>query len=87
MNGISCCLGFIIKVFSIWEEQKNGKHGFLGREILSQLLTTGVSVTATDLGVASVTAGIVYLKAEITRPEELKPVLENSTRTGFYSPV
>jgi nucleoside-diphosphate-sugar epimerase len=56
-----------------------GSNGFLGREILSQLLISGASVIATDLGEASVTSGIVYRKADITRREELKPVLENST--------
>ena len=56
-----------------------GANGFLGRAILSRLLTSGVSVRATDLSEASGASGIVYRKADITRPEELKPVLENAT--------
>jgi len=56
-----------------------GANGFLGRAILFRLLTSGVSVRATDLGATSGASGIVYRKADITRPEELKPVLENAT--------
>jgi nucleoside-diphosphate-sugar epimerase len=36
-------------------------------------------VCATDLGATSGASEIVYRKADITKPEELKPVLENST--------
>ena len=50
-----------------------GANGFLGRAILSRLLTSGFFVRATDLGAASGTSGIVYQKADITRPEELTP--------------
>ncbi len=56
-----------------------GANGFLGRAIVSRLLTSGISVRATDLGAASGTSGIVYRKADITRPEDLTPVLENAT--------
>lgn len=56
-----------------------GANGFLGRAILSRLLTSGVSVRATDLGAASGASDIEYRKADITRAEELKPVLENAT--------
>ena len=35
--------------------------------------------SATDLGAASVVSDIEYRKADITRPEELKPVLEKAT--------
>ena len=56
-----------------------GANGFLGRAILSRLLTSGISVRATDLGAAGGASDIVYRKADITRPEELKPVLENVT--------
>jgi nucleoside-diphosphate-sugar epimerase len=56
-----------------------GANGFLGREILSRLRASGISVRATDLGSAGSTSDIVYRKADITRPEELKSVLENAT--------
>jgi nucleoside-diphosphate-sugar epimerase len=54
-----------------------GANGFLGRSILSLLLAAGISVRATDFSVASGASDIAYRKADITRPEELKPVLEN----------
>ena len=56
-----------------------GANGFLGRAILSRLQASGVSVRATDLAVSHDASDIVYRKADITRPEELKPVLENAT--------
>lgn len=56
-----------------------GANGFLGRTILSRLLASGISVRATDLGAAIGASDIVYRKADITRPEELKPVLEKAT--------
>jgi nucleoside-diphosphate-sugar epimerase len=57
-----------------------GANGFLGREILSRLLASGISVCATDLDAASSVSDIVvYRKADITSPEELKPVLKNAT--------
>lgn len=56
-----------------------GANGFLGRAILYRLLTSRVSVRATDLGEAIVASCIVYRKADITRPEELKHVLDNVT--------
>ena len=54
-----------------------GANGFFGSTILSLLQASGISVRATDLGAASGASDIVYQKADITRPEELKPVLEN----------
>lgn len=56
-----------------------GANGFLGRAILTLLQTSGISVCATDLGATSGASGIVYRKANITRPEELTPVLKNAT--------
>jgi nucleoside-diphosphate-sugar epimerase len=56
-----------------------GANGFLGSTILSRLLTSGVSVHATDLGAAGGASGCVYRKADITKPEELKPVFKNVT--------
>ena len=56
-----------------------GANGFLGQAILSRLQASGISVRATDLAAARVASDIVYGKADITRPEGLKPVLENTT--------
>jgi Nucleoside-diphosphate-sugar epimerases len=56
-----------------------GANGFLGRAILSRLLASGISVCATDLDAAGGASDIVYRKADITWPEELKSVLENAT--------
>jgi nucleoside-diphosphate-sugar epimerase len=56
-----------------------GANGFLGREILSRFHVPGFSVQATDLGATSGASDIMYRKADITRPEHLKPVLENAT--------
>jgi len=53
-----------------------GANGFLGRAILSQLQVSGISARATDLH-ATGPHDIEYRKADITRLEELKPVLEN----------
>ena len=55
-----------------------GANGFLGRAILSRLLNSDVSVYATDFGPAGRISGAAYRKADITRPEELKPVLESA---------
>jgi nucleoside-diphosphate-sugar epimerase len=56
-----------------------GANGFLGRSIVSLLHASGMSVQATDLGTVGGASGIVYRKADILRPEELKPALENTT--------
>jgi nucleoside-diphosphate-sugar epimerase len=56
-----------------------GANGFLGRAILSRLQMSDVHVNATDLGASNGLSGIVYRKANITRAEELKPVLESVT--------
>jgi nucleoside-diphosphate-sugar epimerase len=56
-----------------------GANGFLGRAILSRMLPTGSHVRTTDFGVTSGASGIAYQRADITRPDELKPVLENAT--------
>jgi nucleoside-diphosphate-sugar epimerase len=54
-----------------------GSDGFLGRAILSRLLTCDITIRATDLFVGSSISNINYCKADITRLEELRPVLEN----------
>ncbi|MEI6154501.1 MAG: NAD-dependent epimerase/dehydratase family protein [Deltaproteobacteria bacterium] len=56
-----------------------GANGFLGRAILSRLQASDIHVRATDLGASCSASDIVYRKADITRAEELKPVLENAT--------
>jgi len=56
-----------------------GANGFLGRAILDKMQHSDISVNATDFSATGSTPGIGYFKADITRPEELKPVLENTT--------
>ena len=56
-----------------------GANGFLGRAIVSRLLNSGITVRATDLGETSGASNILYRKADITRPDDLKPLLENVT--------
>ena len=56
-----------------------GANGFLGRAILSRLLTSGISVHATDLGATNGASDVEYRRADITRHGELKPVLKNAT--------
>ena len=55
-----------------------GANGFLGRAILARFLASGIPVRATDLGATSGAPDMVYRKADITRPEELKSVFENA---------
>ena len=52
-----------------------GANGFLGKTILTHLLTGDVPVCATDVGGVSAVAGVAYHKADITRPEELSDVV------------
>lgn len=56
-----------------------GANGFLGRAVISRLQDTGFSLRATDLGAISNNSAIEYMNADITRPEELSPVLEKVT--------
>lgn len=56
-----------------------GANGFLGREVVSRLQAANICVRATDLSTESAASNIMYCKADITKPEELKPVLENVT--------
>jgi nucleoside-diphosphate-sugar epimerase len=56
-----------------------GANGFLGQAIIFHLMASGISVHATDLGVVSGVSDIVYRQANITKPEEIKPVLGNAT--------
>ena len=55
-----------------------GANGFLGRTILSRLVSSGISVCATDMATESITPRITYQQADITNnPETLNPVMEN----------
>lgn len=56
-----------------------GSNGFLGRTILFQLQAAGLSTLATDLGADSVISGVSYRKADITKIEEIKPLVDNIT--------
>ncbi|MFC1592271.1 NAD-dependent epimerase/dehydratase family protein [Thermodesulfobacteriota bacterium] len=56
-----------------------GANGFLGRALVARLLSSGASVRATDLGAAGSASGAAYRQADITRPEELPPLMENVT--------
>jgi nucleoside-diphosphate-sugar epimerase len=48
-----------------------GANGFLGKTILTQLLTANVQVRATDVGGVSTVPGVAYQRADITRLGEL----------------
>ena len=54
-------------------------NGFLGRTILFQLQAAGLSTLATDLAADSVISGVSYRKADITKIEEIKPLVDNIT--------
>jgi nucleoside-diphosphate-sugar epimerase len=56
-----------------------GANGFLGRAIVSLLRVSGNSVRTTDLVATSDVFDDMYRKADITRPEEFKPVSEGAT--------
>ncbi len=56
-----------------------GANGFLGQTILSQLQALGFSTLATDVGDVCSVLNTPYRKADITRIEEIKPLLENIT--------
>ncbi len=57
-----------------------GANGFLGRSIFDLFQASGLSVLATDLGaVSSGVSNAFYRKADITKGEEIKPILENAT--------
>jgi len=56
-----------------------GSNGFLGRTILFQLQAAGLSTLATDLAADSVISGVSYRKADITKIEEIKPLVDNIT--------
>lgn len=56
-----------------------GAAGFLGSAVVNATANAGISVCATDMGEAHGVSCIMYRKADITRPEELKSVLENAT--------
>ncbi|PKN89339.1 MAG: hypothetical protein CVU51_00705 [Deltaproteobacteria bacterium HGW-Deltaproteobacteria-1] len=54
-----------------------GANGFLGQTLLSQLQASGVSLLASDLGDVCYTMNTHYRKADITKEEKVKPLLEN----------
>lgn len=54
-----------------------GANGFLGQVIFSLLKESGISVRATDLGLEKFESNCFYRKADITKVEEIKPVLDN----------
>jgi len=56
-----------------------GSNGFLGKAILAQLETSVSSVLATDLDAVGGASDILYRKGDITRPDELKPLLKSIT--------
>jgi nucleoside-diphosphate-sugar epimerase len=56
-----------------------GANGFLGQAILFRLVSSGLSVCATDLGPNGNFPDVIYRKADITKPEEIRPVFENAT--------
>jgi len=58
-----------------------GANGFLGQTILSQLQAVGFSAFTTDVDAGSSFAhNMFYRKADITKQEEIKPLLENITK-------
>lgn len=56
-----------------------GANGFLGKTILSQLLSEGLTMCGTDIGSAPAAIGNAFQKADITRPEELIGVIGSAT--------
>ena len=56
-----------------------GAAGFLGSAVVNATVNAGISVRATDFGAAGGASNIGYRQADITKPEELKPVLENAS--------
>jgi len=56
-----------------------GANGFLGREIVSRLLMSGVSMSATDISSACSTPGVQYHQADILQEQQLLPVVESAS--------
>jgi nucleoside-diphosphate-sugar epimerase len=56
-----------------------GANGFLGRAIIFRLLASGISVRGTDLDAVSGASDVEYRKADISRPKEFGPVLEDAS--------
>jgi len=56
-----------------------GANGFLGQSILSLMKSSDMALLATDLDVAGIMPDVLYQKADITKSEELTPVLDNVT--------
>jgi len=56
-----------------------GANGFLGQSILSLMKSSDIALLATDLDVAGIMPDVLYQKADITKSEELIPVLDNVT--------
>ena len=53
-----------------------GANGFLGDEVVRQLLGAGISVRATGIETRCSREVVEYLQADITKSEQIKPVLE-----------
>jgi len=56
-----------------------GANGFLGKIILEHLMDAGFTICATDIGDKPAIQGVLYQKADITRPEELKDTVGSVT--------
>jgi nucleoside-diphosphate-sugar epimerase len=53
-----------------------GANGFLGREIVSQLSASGITVRATDLDANGAVSGIYYQKADVTQAGGLSRMID-----------
>jgi len=53
-----------------------GGNGFLGSEILRQMITQNLSVRASDRGKSSRLSGVEYCRADIVESESLSPLFE-----------
>lgn len=55
-----------------------GANGFLGREIVSRLLMSGLSISTTDINSACSTPGVQYHQADILQQQQLLSVVESA---------
>lgn len=56
-----------------------GANGFLGREIISRLLMSGISMRVTDISPVCPTPGVQYHQADISQQQHLSPVVESAS--------
>lgn len=56
-----------------------GSNGFLGAEVVHQLLAAGFSVRATGIETASFQTGVEYHQADILRPQQLSRLVEGTS--------